>query len=159
MRGILFLLAFSISTILGPCEALLYSSNEVSGDEVTVEIVPVDRGNFQDVTDFIAALEAQGASVEQIDTISQPFFAVDAEVLVVNESAKIQVYAYADMDTAMQEAALVDANGSAIGTSMVSWMMPPHFYQSGNLIVIYLGTDTDMMILLEGILDSQFAGK
>jgi hypothetical protein len=41
---------------------------------------------------------------------------------------------------------------------MVSWMDTPHFYKTGKIIVLYVGSDTTVLELLEGVLGPQFAG-
>ena len=42
---------------------------------------------------------------------------------------------------------------------MVSWVAAPHFYQTGKLIVLYVGDDTAVHNVLENVLGSQFAGN
>ena len=53
----------------------------------------------------------------------------------------------------------VSADASSVGTSMISWIAPPHFYNAGRLIVVYVGSDGDVINILQKIIGSQFAGR
>lgn len=45
-----------------------------------------------------------------------------------------------------------------IGTSMVTWIDTPHFYEAGRIIVLYLGNDQTILGLLNKVIGAQFAG-
>ena len=120
----------------------------------------MDMGNgLTSIDDLVIAMENAGATVSLAETLDQPFFTVSAQVLLVNEIQALQVYEYADEMGAMADADLVDPSGSPIGTVQAAWMMPPHFYRSGNLVVIYIGADADTLSLLADVLGEQFAGS
>jgi len=119
---------------------------------------PASSGDsINDIDGLIDALRAGGATVEPADDVDQPFFMVTGKILRVN-GADVQVFVYSDEASAQADADTVDPEGSAIGTSMVTWIAPPHFYKSGALIVLYVGTDGEVMSLLESVLGNQFAG-
>jgi len=42
---------------------------------------------------------------------------------------------------------------------MVSWVEPPHFFKSGNLIVLYVGEESSILEALHEILGPQIAGR
>ncbi len=114
-----------------------------------------------DYDSFVTKLRDSGANVEHPtlpEVVVQDFFSVTGQVFKVN-GEDVQVYEYDSQLEAEVEAATVSPSGSPIGTYMVSWMLPPHFYQSGDLIVIYLGLNQDTLNLLEDILGPQFAGQ
>lgn len=102
-------------------------------------------------------LRNAGAEVETGGDIDQPFFSVTGQLLTVN-GADIQVFEYPSPSDAQTEAGKVGPDGSSIGTSMVMWIAPPHFYSKGTLIALYVGDDDGIQILLESALGSQFAG-
>jgi hypothetical protein len=104
------------------------------------------------------ALTSAGLTVKSAGSITQPFFSVNAQILVANDE-DIQVFEYADEKTAEAEAAQVDPKGSAIGTNMMSWMAPPHFYRKGNLIVLHIGRSKEVKAALEALFGPQFAGQ
>lgn len=115
------------------------------------------RDSINDVDSLIGALHGAGATVELADDVDQPFFMVKGQIVQVN-GADVQVFEYGDEASAQADADTIDPEGSAIGTSMVTWIAPPHFYKSGALIVLYVGTDGEIMSLLESVLGDQFAG-
>ncbi len=115
-------------------------------------------GGLSTVNDLIAALDAQGLSVSRGDQFEQPFFSVPAMSLNPAEVG-IQVFEYADEASAQEDAALVAADGSSVGTSMPFWVADPHFFQSGKLIALYLGSDESVLSALEAVMGSQFAGR
>lgn len=107
--------------------------------------------------DFIAELREQGVEAEQGDAIEQAFFSVIGNYVNFNGES-VQVFEYASAETMESDAVLVDANGSSIGTSMVTWIATPHFYKKGRILVLYVGDNTETLEVLENVLGPQFAG-
>src|SRR5687767_7416303 len=112
----------------------------------------------EDKASFIAALEALGATVETGEPISQAFFTPEGSVIKVN-GADVQVFEYESAEAMENEASQVAPDGGSIGTTMVTWVDPPHFYKAGRIIVLYVGSDEVVLELLEKILGPQFAGR
>ncbi|MBA2285104.1 MAG: hypothetical protein H0W02_06460 [Ktedonobacteraceae bacterium] len=90
-------------------------------------------------------------------TVTQPFFAATGKIITVN-GQQVQVYEYANEESASSDAARISPDGSTIGNSMVDWIAPPHFYRSGKIIVLYVGTNAAVIHTLQGLFGSQFAG-
>lgn len=107
--------------------------------------------------DLVGRLEANGANVEATSTVSQPFFTPEGQIIAVN-GQDVQVFEYDSEAAASAEADLVSPDGGSVGTSMMSWIAPPHFFRGGQLIVLYVGDDTGVMDALESVLGPQFAG-
>ena len=84
------------------------------------------------------------------------FFSVTGQVLSVNDN-DVQAFEYADAQLAEAEAAMIASDGSSVGTSMMMWVATPHFYQSGRVIVLYVGDDADALAVLEAALGSPIA--
>jgi len=112
----------------------------------------------EDQASLIVALETAGATVEAGDSVEQAFFSAVGQIIKVN-GANVQVFEYESAETMESEASQVAPDGGSIGTSMVTWMDTPHFYKAGRIIVLYIGSDTTILSLLEDILGSQFAGR
>jgi len=112
----------------------------------------------EDYETLVTRLTAEGAVIEKGAEISQPFFSVPARTGTIN-GEDLQVFEYLSEKTVDEDASTVSRSGSSIGTNMVSWIQPPHFYKSGKIIVIYLGSNRDIMNILEDILGTQFAGQ
>lgn len=115
-------------------------------------------GPISNADSLISALSTLGYTVQKSGDIEQPFFTVQAKVLMLNQS-EIQVFEYADTPAMQVEADLVDPEGSSIGTTMVSWIGTPHFFSAGRLIIIYIGDDASLIGDLQEILGPQFAGR
>jgi hypothetical protein len=59
---------------------------------------------------------------------------------------------------AQADAQTVAPGGGSVGTSTAAWLDTPHFYQSANLIVLYVGSDPSTLAVLEAVMGIQFAG-
>ncbi len=91
------------------------------------------------------------------EKVSQPFFSVAGRIININGEAS-QVFEYASPSSADADAKRVSADGTTIGTSKPTWMAPPHFFRSGQLIVLYVGANQAIVDLLRATLGNQFAG-
>ena len=80
-----------------------------------------------------------------------------ARVININGES-VQVFGYATKAAAEADASRVTADGTTIGTSKPTWIATPHFFRSGKLIVLYLGSNQDIVDLLQTTLGNQFAG-
>ena len=142
--------------------SLLISVMLISGcTNRSLAAAPVETtepGSVQDQSSLVATLQASGATVETGEPVSQPFFTPEGIILKVN-GADVQVFEYDSVEAMEEEASQVAPDGGSIGTSMVSWMDSPHFYQVGQIIVLYVGSDKAVLELLEKVLGPQFAGR
>jgi hypothetical protein len=118
----------------------------------------VQGGEVEDQTSLIDALRAGGAKVELGDTVEQAFFTVAGQILKVN-GKDVQVFEYESAEKMEADAAQIAPDGGSIGTSMVTWVEPPHFFKSGRVLVLYVGEDKAVIDLLKGALGEQFAGR
>ena len=118
----------------------------------------VQGGEVEDQTSLIDALRAGGAKVELGDTVEQAFFTAAGQILKVNRK-DVQVFEYESPEKMEADAAQVASDGGSIGTSMVTWVEPPHFFKSGRVLVLYVGEDKAVIDLLKGALGEQFAGR
>jgi hypothetical protein len=112
----------------------------------------------EDQASLLAALQAEGASVDTADTITQDFFSVEGQIVRV-DGTDIQVFEYENAEAMENDASQVAPDGGSIGTYMVTWLDAPHFYKAGRLIVLYLGNDQTILGLLNKVLGPQFAGQ
>jgi hypothetical protein len=112
----------------------------------------------RDYASFITDLTAAGGIVETDGEISQPIFAVKGHRITVNGS-DVQIFEFPSHTKATAEAARISPDGYSIGTTQVDWIAKPHFYNSGKLIILYVGENAVIERLLESVVGSQFAGK
>jgi hypothetical protein len=116
-----------------------------------------DRASLED------ALAAAGLTVEPVDAVEQPFLQPESGIVLglsggdLRQPAQIQVFEYEDTESAADDAAQVGPDGNP-STMMISWMATPHFYQAGQLIVLYVGDDQVVVDLLTDLLGPPFAG-
>jgi hypothetical protein len=143
--GLLWVLAF----LVGGCT----NNSQAASPAPTTEPLAVENK-----ASLIAALEAAGATVELGEPISQPFFTPEGSIVKIN-GADVQIFEYESSEEMGNEASQVSSDGGSIGTSMVTWMDTPHFYKTGRIIVLYVGSDAAVLDLLEGALGPQFAGQ
>lgn len=116
-------------------------------------------GSAREYLDLITRLRAERARVKLSgERVAQPFFSVSGRILNINDDV-VQVYKYVNANAALNQAKRVAPDGMTIGTAKPSWMAPPHFFRSGKLIVLYVGTDESILKVLQASLGGQFAGN
>ena len=130
-------------------------------------------GKPMDYDGLIDGLEASGAQIEFVreSTDDNALFSsvfTGRETVIRMDDGSIMVWEYQDETTAALEAKYVSDKGFSIkGPSIeggqvsinISWTDPPHWYQSGKLIVEYTGDNPEMLTRLESLLGPQFAGN
>ena len=106
---------------------------------------------------IVTALRAESVDVKEVETLEQPFFPVPAHVFTAN-GEDLQLYEFASVADAEHAAAAVDARGSTIGTTKMSWLAPPHFFRKDRVIAIHLGDSASTRAALERVMGKPFAG-
>jgi hypothetical protein len=132
-----------------PAEAL-EEQIQMALDELPPRIV-------SDNASLVEELRLMGNSVESLESIYQPFFTPQGQIIELNDE-DIQVFEYSSEEEANKEAVQVSADGSSVGTTMLTWIYTPHFYQSGKIIVLYIGNNSEVIDMLTELLGPQFAG-
>ena len=117
---------------------------------------PVEKVMTHD--QLLAALQSVGIDAVPAGDITQPFFEPVGKIIKVNDQ-EIQVFEFSTAGDAEIAAGTISPEGSSIGTSMVAWIAPPHFYRAGNIIVLYLGNEGNLVKGLEDMLGGQIAGR
>ncbi len=126
-------------------------------------------GPVKDHVSFVDALRAKGLTVEIIGSIEQPFLRAKGTGLRVSgdnlkQPAELQSFNYDDTDLRTDGLIAASEDASPIGpdgnpkTMRINWIAPPHFFRKERVIVIYLGSDANMLALLTESLGPQFAG-
>lgn len=141
-----------MNRVFGPALALV-----TAGAAACAPTPTVSHGNeIGGYVDLVDALRAAGATVEPVREIEQSFFSVPGQVITVS-GGEVQVFEYADEATREVEAAMISADGSSIGTTMITWVEPPHFYAMGRAIALYVGSDAEILQMLESVLGEPIA--
>jgi hypothetical protein len=150
-----------IVTYIGDDNAITTLLTGILGPQFAGGAVPVGSGAYW----LMDRLRAAGTMVELIR--HQPGSAViydtqptaDEYDLRVN-GARIAAYKFGDASIAASYATHL-AGGDYFDPSarqgiIVEYFAPPHFYRSGQLIVLYVGTDTHIMRLLVSVMGPPF---
>jgi hypothetical protein len=106
---------------------------------------------------LVDTLRAKGMKVEPTGPILQPFFHISGQMLRVNNE-DIQVFEFQNSSAAQSQANEISPDGHTIGDTAIQWINPPHFFLSGKILVLYLGTDAEILKILEIALGKQIAG-
>lgn len=114
-------------------------------------------GPVRDHVSLVDTLRAQGLTVEPTEPVSQPFFPVPGQTLKIN-GEDIQVFEFTDTSAREAQSEEISPDGRSIGQTVVQWIDPPHFFATGKIIVLYLGSDTKLLQQLESALGQQIAG-
>lgn len=130
---------------------------EILEEQIRLTLDKLPEQMVSDYTSLVEDLKSTGASVETGESVSQPIFNPQGQVIKLNDE-DVQVFEYVGEDEAKNEAMQVSADGSSVGTTMVSWIDTPHFYQSGKIIVLYVGNTAEVIEILLEALGPQFAG-
>ena len=147
-RSVLYVLLVMFGIMVSACGgAPAASASNASPEPAKVE----DRASL------VTALEEAGATVEIGEPLSQPFLSVEGNIIRVN-GADVQVFEYANVEEMELESSQIAPDGRSNATTMISWIDTPHFYKSGRLIALYVGSDEAILGLLQGVLGAPFAG-
>jgi hypothetical protein len=113
---------------------------------------------------LIAALRQYGAAVclESVLPKSVPCFSVSGRVMFVN-TGSANLFDYRTSAAAESDAVKVSSDGSSVVgggcAAMISWVGSPHWYKSGQLLVVYAGAADDVLRPLEAVMGRPFASQ
>lgn len=132
------------------------------------EVVPLSESPpavRYSTADLGQSLEEAGATIalgRRIDP-AVGIFSVPGQLVHVGHE-EIQVYVYESVQAAAADAERVSPSGSEVAAareggsvSIVDWVDRPYFYQFGNLLVLYVGEDGEIIALLERVMGAPFA--
>lgn len=110
-----------------------------------------------DENGLIHALQAKGLHVTPGDKVIQPFFSIEGRAYKVND-ADVQVFEFPDAAGAQASIAKLSPEGNA-PNAVIDWVGPPHFYQAGRIVALYVGEDRATVEALTAILGAQRVGQ
>ena len=163
--GVAALMVIGVACGNGAEPTSVGGTTPTESDPPTAPIVS-HGGPVKDYVSLVDTLRAVGATVDPAGTRSVDFLAPEKQLLTVN-GEDIQAFEFASAEEADAAAGGVSATGSSIVTtmadgtqmaSMITWVEPAHFYKAGKLIVIYVGSDSDVIDALQDAMGRQFAG-
>lgn len=147
---------FSILTIM--LVIIISACTSFSREETDSEEKVANNNGTTTLSLLVQDLISAGGQVEVAGAIEQPFFPISGKILRIN-GQDVQVFKFDSTDQATEIAATISPDGSSIGTSMVGWIAPPHFFLKGSFLAIYIGQDSNVILALESAMGAQFAGQ
>jgi hypothetical protein len=121
-------------------------------------------GPVQDQVSLIDALR-KTVTVDISGTVSQPFLNPQSGTTVrlsggpLTTPADLQLFEYGSASAGNADANQIRRDGSGTATTQISWVAPPHFFLKGRVLVLYVGSDSAVLTLLQSLLGPQFAGR
>jgi hypothetical protein len=131
------------------------------GVAFTVSLLPT----HYTADDFENALRYEGAIVEILpeSTNLVNVFPVSAAYRIKVNGERLDTYEFENDSQTLRVVRAIEPGGSGIlggeGIKglMIDWVMRPHWYRKGQLVVLYVGDTRKMLVLLEKLLGSEFA--
>lgn len=128
---------------------------------VGIYITAKDDNRYGTYHKVIKELKQDGFSVTESDT-KKDILEGERKWLTINQTENIAIYIYGNNQLMEEDAGRLSKEGSKYNTgkqaTFISWSNVPHFYKKGNLIVLYVGEDLEIINSLEEILGLPFAG-
>lgn len=137
----------------------------------SVGSVPQSHGGpVRDHVSFVDNLRASGYAASPNGDIQQPFLQPRGTLLHISGGdlrapAEVQSFNYDDRDLGTDGLAVAQADAAGIQpdgqpkNARVTWSGPPHFFHKDRIIVLYIGSDPQLLRELEALLGAQFAGQ
>lgn len=115
-----------------------------------------ETSSSSDSSELIDNLRSAGATIETAGIVEQPFFQNAGQLLKVN-GADVQVFEFPDEASWSAAVAQISPDGTSVGTSMITWIDQPHFWAKNPLVVLYVGSDAEIINLLTTTLGKPIA--
>lgn|SRR5690606_12777348 len=148
---VITMLCFLFLVILIGCENTEVHTNDIKGKN-TEETSVVNTRIFESLEEI---LEERGYQVSKLEvkegTTPHTFLSVYPTYIEVNDET-LAIYVYEEEKLAKDDSKIISNDGFRIGNSIVEWVDDPHFYQTGRIIVSYIGSNTEILYDLESIL-------
>lgn len=111
--------------------------------------------------ELVSNLKNLGFSVTEED-VDKDILQGQRKWLTINDEENLSVYLYKTSKEMEEDASYINEQGSSYtngkDNAEISWVSDPHFYKEGNIIVLYVGNNQEVINKLEEIIGSQFAG-
>jgi hypothetical protein len=110
-----------------------------------------------DLADLAEILFARGYPIEVGDEEVVDFFPIPVRHLTVFDE-DVLVLQFVGPNTAAAFASTISSDGTTVNGRVIDWPATPHFFLSGQVIVLYLGDDPQVIFAIQEIMGAQFAG-
>lgn len=118
--------------------------------------------SYDAYNELIRNLETMGYTVE-VEDVEKSILSGERKWLTLNGSENISVYLYKNRDKMEKDASYLSDDGYSYNDGkksiIIEWVSYPHFFKSQNMIVLYVGENSEIVNVLEKLVGPQFAGK
>lgn len=101
---------------------------------------------------MIQKLQEEGYTVIKEQVGKSPYLPSDYATFYKVDDEVLAIYEFQNEQEAKKASKTISEDGSTIGNSIMEWIDDPHFYQKGEIIASYIGSDTKLQRDLEKIL-------
>lgn len=120
---------------------------------------PVTEDDSKYIIGYVSLLkhlQSEDIEVKTLGISRQPFFSIRSMNLTLNGEL-VHVFDYSNITAAQKDKALVSPDAQFIDNTRMRWTGTPHFYNSEEVIVLYVGDDKKIISALESGMGAQFA--
>jgi hypothetical protein len=144
-----------IVAILGLAAVVLFFVPLFTPVQQQVEMSPENRAPFG-YAQLIDQLRNQGAVVGVSSVpVDHPLFSVTGRELNIDGEI-VQAFEYANIVSSTADAGAIERQESPAWNE-IDWPDGPHFYQENNILLLYVGSNDDLITILEAAFGSPFA--
>ncbi|MCL7474864.1 MAG: hypothetical protein SCH39_03645 [Methanosarcinales archaeon] len=146
MKKVLLISIFLVVIVLSS-GCLFYEKEPVTEDDAKFIIGYVSLINH---------LKSEDIEIKTLGISRQPFFSVKSMNLTLNGEL-VYVFDYSNVTAARNDMALVSPDAQFINNTRMRWTGTPHFFNSEEIIVLYIGDNRKIITALESGMGVQFA--
>ena len=111
--------------------------------------------------DLLKNLENMNYSVSEKD-VEKEILQGQRKFLTINNKDHISIYLYESNERMEEDATFINVGGTEYRNGKdavdIEWVSYPHFFKSDNMIVLYVGEDSEMIRALKELVGPEFAG-
>ncbi|MBW6518250.1 MAG: hypothetical protein K0A89_07085 [ANME-2 cluster archaeon] len=148
MKKVLLISIFLVVMVLSP--GCIFYEKEPATEDDTKHIIGY--------VSLINHFQSEGLEVKTLGISQQPFFSIRSMNLTLNGEL-VLVFDYSNVSGAREDMALVSPDAQYIDSARMHWTGTPHFYNSEEVIVLYVGDDPNIIAALDSGMGAQFAPK
>lgn len=132
-------------------------SQNTSTEKTAIQNGTITSVKIESTNDLINSLKKSNYKIDSA-TQEKSMFLKGSLTAIKTGTDIISVYEYKDNQQMETDSKTISSDGSRVGNAIVDWTNLPHFYKSGNILVIYVGNNNEMIEALKKLLGKQFAG-
>ncbi len=118
----------------------------------------VSRSSEQtEAAHLMNALERNNISSSIIGQTSQPGGLGEGKKIRVKQS-DVSVFEFSSSSLAGEKAEQISEDGYTVNNIIYDWIDSPHFFQKDKAIILYVGSDPEVLTVLQAAYGDQFAG-